>query len=442
MMNPEMMQAAQKMMANMKPEDMQRMSQMAASMDPKVMESMMQNMGGPGMKVDAAQAVEQMKSMTPEQMKTGLAQAQGQMSAQKQYMYNAAEMLKNQGNAEVKQENFDEALAKYTKALENLSGHAGDDVTNLQLNLLNNTALCYLKKKSFDKALESSERALKVDPRSFKALFRRGQAKEGMGSLAEGLYDVRRAAELSPNDKAIAKELERLRAELKERGIPEEAAVNTEKHEVSAAWQSASSGSTPTTFSPPQSRSPGAVNDPGLSDQLAKAAEKIAENPDMLTQATEAMSKLTPEQMQSMMGALPPGVDAETMKSQMESLQKNPDMLKNAMESLKAIPPEERKKLLAQRYDAASGPPAGVDQAAMAKMFEGGGSEGDMMRKAAEQMSANPELTKQMSEMMMNMPPEQMQSMMEMSARMRGGPGAGWSLPRAYQRQALEAWTP
>merc|ERR1719343_1605937 len=47
------------------------------------------------------------------------------------------------------------------------------------------------------------------------------------------------------------------------------------------------------------------------------------------------------------------------------------------------------------------------------------------MKKAAQQMASNPEMTKQMTEMMKNMPPEQLQSMMDMSARMRGGGGMG-----------------
>lgn len=57
-----------------------------------------------------------MKNMTPEQMKASMAQAQSQMGAQKQYMYNAAEMLKTEGNVEVKKEAYPAALAKYGKA--------------------------------------------------------------------------------------------------------------------------------------------------------------------------------------------------------------------------------------------------------------------------------------------------------------------------------------
>lgn len=452
MFSPDMMQAAQKMMANMKPEDMQRMSQMAANMDPKVMENMMKSMGGGNTHVDTAQAMDQMKNMTPEQLQTGFTQAQSQMSAQQRYMFNAAEMLKNEGNTHVKNEQYVEALKKYTKALENITGHTGNDASALQLSLLNNAALCYLKTKEFEKALKASEDALKVDPRSFKALFRRGQAHEALGNLRDAVADLRGAAGLSPSDKAISRELERLRGELRHRGLHLEEelgapAGEAPTHEVSPAWLP--SASTPSTSSGSRETSRGDRAGASGVDHWAKAAEKIAENPDMLKQATEAMSKFSPDQLQSMMGntPLPPGMDPETMKSQMEHLQKNPEILRTAMETLKAIPQEERKKILTQRYGAMGEhtDPAGlnklfdnpemIQQAVemtkgmseddLKKMNINSPEEADMMRKAAEQMASNPDLTKQISEMMKNMPPEQLQSMMDLSARMRGGTAGG-----------------
>jgi len=226
-----MMQAAQQMMANMKPEDMQRMSQMAANMDPSVMGNMMKNMGGQAPDMDPVKAAEQMKNMTPDQIRAGMSQAQQHMSAQKQYMYNAAEMLKKEGNDLVKQSNFSSALAKYTKGIENLKNHSDSDVLALQTVLLNNSAHCHLKMNKFEEALKSCDEALKVDPKSFKAYFRRGQAQAELGRYGEAVADVRKASELCPNDTAIGTELARLRAELKERGLQEESFV------VADAWQ-------------------------------------------------------------------------------------------------------------------------------------------------------------------------------------------------------------
>jgi len=446
MFSPDMMAQAQKMMSNMKPEDMQRMSAMASNMDPKVMQNMMNGMGGNMSGVDAAQAIDQMKSMSPEQMQQGMAQAQNQMASQKTYYTNAAEVLKKEGNALVAKEDYKEALTKYDRAVENLKPHAGAEVDTLKIGLLNNTALCHLKLKAHDKALEASEAALKVDPRSFKGLFRRGQSQEGLGKHAAAVTDMRRALEISPGDKAIQRDLDRIRSDMEAQGIAEEEFTSAPL-EVRAEWQAPALGSgggaTSSTSSAP-------------SDHWAQAAEKIAENPDMLAQATEAMSKMSPDQMASMMSSapLPPGVNAEQMKSQMEHLQKNPEMLKTAMDALKSMPEDERKqKLMSQQHlAAAGGSPSSLgprpSPAAAASMFEspemiqqaaamaqnmseedlmrmgvGSGEEADMMKKAAEQMAANPDMMKQVSEMMKNMDPAQMESMMNMSASMRGGPG-------------------
>eukprot|EP00928_Gymnodinium_smaydae_P071067 TRINITY_DN54749_c0_g1_i1.p1 TRINITY_DN54749_c0_g1~~TRINITY_DN54749_c0_g1_i1.p1 ORF type:complete len:544 (+),score=168.73 TRINITY_DN54749_c0_g1_i1:158-1789(+) len=438
MFSPEMMQAAQKMMANMKPEDMARMSQMASNMDPKVMEGMMKSMGGGNMPagVDTKQALDQMKNMSPEQLRQGMSQAQQQMSAQKTYYCNAAEMLKNEGNELIKgaTPNYKEALEKYGRALENLKSHSGADVEALQLAMLNNSALCHLKMKSYSKAVEATEEALKLDRNSFKAYYRRGQAREQLGQLVECFVDVRTAASISPKDKAIATELARLKTVLKEKGIeePSEAAA------PEVATPSASSSSRPAADS----------------SKWAETAEKLAENPDMLKHATEAMSKMSPEDMERMMGSsnLPPGMDSAAMKQQLEFMQKNPEMMKNAMDSLKAMPEEERKKMLASRMG--GGAPGGKmpDAADMQKLFDNpdminqaldmtknmseedlrkmnlhGSEDVDMMRKAAEQMRSDPGMANAMSEMMKNMTPEQMQSMMEMSASMRGAGSASAS---------------
>merc|ERR1719343_1154713 len=109
---------------------------------------MMKNMGGQVPSgVNPAQAAEQIKNMTPEQMQAGMSQAQNHMKQQQQYMYSAAEMLKNEGNDHIKHERYSEALAKYDKALENLKGQTDAGAATLQVNLLNNSALCHLKRK-------------------------------------------------------------------------------------------------------------------------------------------------------------------------------------------------------------------------------------------------------------------------------------------------------
>lgn len=364
------MASAQKMMANMKADDMKRMTQMAANMDPKVMENMMKSMGGDVSRVDTAQAVEQMKNMSPEQLQAGMTQAQRQLGAQKQYYLNAAEVLKREGNAEVKNERYQEALSKYTRALDNLKSFSGDDLPPLQVVLLNNSALCYLKLKKYEKAVEACNDALKLQPSSFKSFFRRGQAQSELGNAVEAVSDVRKASELSPNDAAISVELQLLRDKLDELGLKE---VKEEPRMPTEA---------------PQAHSP-----PAFDSGMARQMEHIQKNPDLLKSAVDTFTSLPEEDRDKFL----------TRKDDARlNMFDNPDMINQAVEMTKNMSEEDMKKLNINSPE-----------------------EADMMRKAAAQMAENPDLTKHMSEMMKNMPPEQLKDMMNLRRGTSSGGGGG-----------------
>lgn len=418
--SPDMMAQAQNMMKNMSNDDMKRMSDMASKMDPKTMESMMKNMGGGGMPAgyDPKQAAEQMKNMSPEQMRQGMAQAQGQMSAQKQYVYNGALTIKSASNDHIKNGKYSEALEGYDRAIENLRPHTGgDEVKTLQLQLLSNAALCHLKLKNFEKAMSTCEDALKLDPRAVKPTFRRGLAHEGLGDLSQALLDVKLASSLSPEDKTVLAELTRIRGLCLEKGINEDELKPKEVPKPAA--------SSAKSFGP----GPGAGAG-GATPDMKEAMDAFAKNPEMMETASEMMKNMSEEDIAKMM----PGVDPSMVKSQLS----NPGMMKGAMEQLKSMPEEDRKKMLEQRQAMGSG--GGMpDMASMSSVFEnpemmkqvaemaknqgGDDEQSQMMRQAAEQLQANPELGKQMSDMMKNMGPEQMQKMMEMSSKMKGGKG-------------------
>jgi len=443
-----MMQAAQGMMANMKPEDMKRMSDFAANMDPKVMEGMMKNMGGAANGMDPKQAAEQMKNMTPEQMRAGMAQAGTQMSAQKQYMYNASVMLKNDGNAHIKGERYTEALAAYNRALDNMKPHAGDDVTTLRHSLLLNSALCYLKLREFQKAIDACEQALSNNSTSVKAIFRRGLARFELGQLSEALTDVKQASALSPEDKTVAAELVRLREGCREAGLSDADITAAEKL---AKERSSASASSSRAVASSSSAAASSSTSASVNPQMAEAMDRFSKNPEMLEQATEAMKNMSPEDIERMMknAPLPPGMDAETARRQMEAVSKNPEMLKTAMAGLKSMPEEERRKILSRQ---------GGDMSSLSKAFEDpemmkqvaemaksmGGAPGmdpgeaATMQKAAQQLTENPDMLNQMSSMMKNMPPEQLQKMMELSSQMQGrrnqdGGSAGPPGPESMQ---------
>jgi len=448
MFNPEMMKAAQQMMSNMKPEEMQRMSQMAAGMDPSVMDNMMKNMGGsmPGggmpAGMDSKQMQDQMKqmgSMSPEQLQSQMSQAQKQMSDQKQYYFNASTMLKNEGNTHIKNEKYDEALKVYSKGLENIVPHSGDDIEQLRLSLLLNMAMCTLKKKEWTQTVDHCEAALKVNTKSVKALFRRGLARFELGQLADAITDVKLSSKLSPDDKTISAELIRVEKECTSKGLSKKDMEAAEKKATELASAKSTSGGSSSSSAPAF----GGQN-------VNEAFDKLSQNPDMLSEATQAMKNMSPEQLDLMMknAPLPPGVDAAEARKRMEAVRENPALLSQAMEHMKGMSEEDRKNMMkgsmptgsSTSMAASSGggqmpdmnavssmmenPDMMKQMAEMAKSSGAAGPEADMMSKMAEMMSSNPEMGKMMSNMMKGMDPDAMQKMMEMRQN-GGGQGMG-----------------
>eukprot|EP00913_Durusdinium_trenchii_P028735 g26949.t1 len=148
---------------------------------------------------------------------------------------------------------------------------------------------------------------------------------------------------------------------------------------------------------------------------LDKKMEQFYSNPDMVTQATEAMKKI---------------------RKTLEAVSKNPEMLKSAMDSFKSMPEEERKKMMAAAQAGMNPGSASFDSSQMtdacmqealkdpamlktAMAAAGDGPEADLMKK----MTENPEMMDAMTNMMKNIPPEQMQKMMEMSMKMKSSGG-------------------
>jgi len=430
MFSPEMLKAAQGMMANMSPEDMQRMTQMAANMDPSVMEGMMKNMGGNAPAMDSSQMQEQMKKMgqmSPDELKSSMSQAQQQMGGQKQYMYNASMQLKNEGNDHIKAQKYSDALRAYSKALENLKPFAGDDISQLRLSLMLNSAMCHLKQSDPARCVEVCEEALQINSHSVKALFRRGLARVDLGQLAEGVADIKFAAKLSPDDKTIASELQRVEKDCMGKGVSSEAIETAQQKAEEAAKKGSGSVAASAGASAPSSGLPGAGG-----QNVEQAMEQISKNPEMVSQATEMMKNLSPEDIERMMASapLPPGVDKETARKRMEAVSKNPEMLKTAMDTLSSMPEEERKRMLQSAAGGGAAPdfskmgdlmkdPAAMKSAmaAASAMGQGSGPEADLMKK----MTENPEMMDAMTNMMKNIPPEQMQKMMDMSMKMKSG---------------------
>uniref|UniRef100_UPI00358E7BF9 peptidyl-prolyl cis-trans isomerase D n=1 Tax=Myxine glutinosa TaxID=7769 RepID=UPI00358E7BF9 len=130
------------------------------------------------------------------------------------------ELVKGVGNQLFKAQNWRAANNKYAKALryvkasqEACSIDAGQvkrlDSTALPLHL--NIAACKLQLKSWSAAIEECNQALRIDSRNTKAMFRRAQALQALKEFKKALDDLCTAQKISPDEKAISKEIERVR---------------------------------------------------------------------------------------------------------------------------------------------------------------------------------------------------------------------------------------
>jgi peptidyl-prolyl isomerase D len=123
----------------------------------------------------------------------------------------AANEIKQIGNDFFKQQNYSEAIAKYTKAVDYLPSTDSEEKTQLELSLHLNLAACYLKEKQYEEAVESCNKVLKQSPKNTKALYRLGQAQYELGKLEEAKKTFQKAQELDPKDSAIVAELRKIK---------------------------------------------------------------------------------------------------------------------------------------------------------------------------------------------------------------------------------------
>jgi len=132
-----------------------------------------------------------------------------------------AEKLKAKGNAQLKAKSYSEALGSYCKALDLLGKRGPKDphiVLRLAVNL--NAALACLYLEEWDKAEGYATEAIRANPKSTKALYRRGLARLHLEALKDDARsDFEKAIKLQPTGEAavqIKAELEKLEGEADE----------------------------------------------------------------------------------------------------------------------------------------------------------------------------------------------------------------------------------
>jgi len=146
-----------------------------------------------------------------------------------------AQALKEQGNAHFKEGQYPQAIAAYhqifmyvhgySQSSGSSSGMPGQTTTpvtpeemalikELKLAHFSNLAMCHLKHgPNLQKARTNCTKALEIDPKNVKALFRRGKCHAQLGMLDEAKEDLDRVLELQPENKDAVRELRSLRSQ-------------------------------------------------------------------------------------------------------------------------------------------------------------------------------------------------------------------------------------
>lgn len=117
----------------------------------------------------------------------------------------AVEALKEKGNASFKESRYEDAIGHYSAAL------GRGPSPQLRAVLLANRAMAHLKTGDFKSCEEDCTACLTADPRSVKALLRRGTARAFLGELTQAYDDFEAVLGIEPNNKDAAAEIARLR---------------------------------------------------------------------------------------------------------------------------------------------------------------------------------------------------------------------------------------
>lgn len=251
--------------------------------------------------------------------------------------------------------------------------------------MLNNCS-CYLNLGQLDLCANECTEVLATDVSNRKALYRRGQAYNGLYRYTEAVKDLTKALEMSP-----ANEKEVVASKLKEA-------------QEGAARQPAAEKAIPVVRSQPTSDQVSQADQPSERSNGAASSssqtEKITVQDGHISDAdSDTVEEILPAQPQAarqtaMGGApmgvppmsMPPGVDPEQMRSMMQ----DPNMMRTMADMMSNIDPAQLESMAKM-----SGAPAG--------------------------MQISPDMLKSVSSMMSSMSPEMMQSMMAMA----GGSAAG-----------------
>ena len=409
------------------------MQKMAASMGggmPPGAAEQMKNMTAEDMK----RASEEMANMTPDQLKSQMNAAMNQSRAQADYALRGAEQLKKDGNKLVGEGKYKEAIEKYMRVKNNLADDASPGAVALRTSCMLNMSLCFNKTNRHNSAISECTEVLKSDGRALKAYYRRGQAHFAKNDLKLAVADLRRAANLAPEDETVAAERDKAVRDLVASGEEDDGECPPFENGGANDAVTRQNGGAP---GAPEMMNP---------DMMAKAAEAM-KDPNFMSKASEMMENMTEEQLEQMSAMAPGGMPKV-----------DPKMAKQAAAMMKNMKPEAMEGMMKMAQTMKD---AGLDPASGGLGAGGGAPSADQMAKMQEAMK-DPAMQEAMSDMMKNISPEQLKEMgaasgMRMTdeqaeqtakmmqsispATMRRMMAAGTALQGAYARfVAVRAW--
>ncbi|KAL6005098.1 hypothetical protein ACLOJK_005659 [Asimina triloba] len=433
MSNPELIKLATESMNNMRPEDLRKAAEQLKHTKPE----------------DMVEMTEKMAKASPEEIAALRLRADAYVS----YEFNAAEMLKKEGNDLHSRGKFSEAAQKYLHAKNNLKNVPVKKGKALQLACSLNLMSCYLKTMQYEDCVKEgsedygwanhasgpvtktgtqcpSEKvdqssivpmiwnekltlltqdarddrhkvemgvALQYDGENVKALYRRGQAYKALGKLKAAVADLRDAHRISPDDETIADVLRDAEEKLTKGVLIEEITEEEDRPTPSQC----DTGSSSAEYSVTQVVEECSRSDGSSSIQVptteAECLQGLKDNPEAIRSFQNFLSNADPDALTALnAGGMPP------------------EMIKTASTMISKMPPEDLQKMLEMASSANGKGPIFPMAAAGAG---GHGSTPGLQTPPG----MSPDMFKTASDMIGKMSPEELQKMFEVAASLKDG---------------------
>ncbi|CAF4336017.1 unnamed protein product, partial [Rotaria magnacalcarata] len=125
--------------------------------------------------------------------------------------------LREQGNQAFKQGKFQEAIDRYSDAINLLTDLSLSETTkNDFTKCYSNRAQCFIHLNQYEEAIEDATRALEYTPADEKSLYRRSSAFERLGKLNEAISDAQRLISISPKGNSVDEQTNSLLRKLRD----------------------------------------------------------------------------------------------------------------------------------------------------------------------------------------------------------------------------------